>query len=209
MFEKIEILLSQLVNNFDEIPAERKVILRKLSVYLNNTILANEDINLVYICTHNSRRSHFGQVAAAIAASYFKINHVHCYSGGTEVTAFNTNAINALKNLGFEISTKEPNFENPLYQVAFSNTQFEKCFSKLFDHQSNPKDNFVAIMTCSEAEKNCPFITGAKIRIGTTYKDPKEADNTEEVINTYVERFKQITTETLYAFSLITQQLKP
>ena len=29
MFEKIEILLRQLVNNFDEIPAERKVILQK------------------------------------------------------------------------------------------------------------------------------------------------------------------------------------
>lgn len=209
MFEKIEILLRQLVNSFDQIPKERKVLLQKLSAYIKEKMLANEDINLVYICTHNSRRSHFGQVAATIAASYFKIKNVHCFSGGTQVTAFNTNAINALKELGFEINTKESDPKNPLYQVAYSNTQFEKCFSKLYDDESNPKDNFVAIMTCSEAEKNCPFITGAKIRIGTTYKDPKEADNTEEVINTYVERFKQITTETLYAFSLITQQLKP
>ena len=42
MFEKIEILLRQLVNNFDEIPAERKVILQKLSVYVKEKILANE-----------------------------------------------------------------------------------------------------------------------------------------------------------------------
>ena len=204
MFEKIEILLRQLVNNFDEIPAERKVILQKLSVYVKEKMLANEEINLVYICTHNSRRSHFGQVAAAIAASYFKIKNVHCFSGGTQVTAFNTNAINALKKLGFEINTKVSDPKNPLYQVAYSNTQFEKCFSKLYDDESNPKDNFAAIMTCSDAEQNCPFITGAKIRIGTTYNDPKEADNTKEVNKVYVERFKQITTETLYAFSLVT-----
>ena len=49
MFEKIETLLRQLVNNFDEIPAERKVILQKLSVYLKEKMLANEEINLVYI----------------------------------------------------------------------------------------------------------------------------------------------------------------
>ena len=48
MFEKIEILLRQLVNNFDEIPAERKVILQKLSVYVKEKMLANEEINLVY-----------------------------------------------------------------------------------------------------------------------------------------------------------------
>lgn len=206
MFEKIEILLRQLVNNFDEIPAERKVILQKLSVYVKEKMLANEEINLVYICTHNSRRSHFGQVAAAIAASYFKIKNVHCFSGGTQVTAFNTNAINALKKLGFEINTKESDSKNPLYQVAYSNTQFEKCFSKLYNDESNPKDNFAAIMTCSDAEQNCPFIAGAKIRIGTTYNDPKEADNTKEVNKVYVVRFKQITTETLYAFSLATHQ---
>jgi hypothetical protein len=129
MFEKIETLLRQLVKNFDEIPAERKVILQKLSVYLKEKMLANEEINLVYICTHNSRRSHFGQVAAAIAASYFKIKNVHCFSGGTQVTAFNTNAINALEKLGFEINTKESDSKNPMYQVAYSNTQFEKCFS--------------------------------------------------------------------------------
>ena len=206
MFEKIDTLLRQLVNNFDEIPAERKVILQKLSAFLKDKMLADEDINLVYICTHNSRRSHFGQVAAAIAAYYYKLNNVRCFSGGTEVTAFNINAINALKNLGFEINTKEPDAKNPLYTVAFSSTQFEKCFSKLYDHESNPKDNFAAIMTCSDAEQNCPFIEGAKIRIGTTYKDPKEADNTEEVNKVYIERFKQITTETLYAFSLATNQ---
>jgi arsenate reductase len=204
MFEKIETLLRQLVNNFDEIPAERKVILQKLSAFLNEKMLADENINLVYICTHNSRRSHFGQVAAAITASYYKFNNVHCFSGGTEVTAFNTNAINALKNLGFEINTTEPDAKNPIYQVAYSNTQFEKCFSKLYDDKSNPKDNFAAIMTCSDAEQNCPFIAGAKIRIGTSYKDPKEADHTEDVNKVYIERFKQITTETLYAFSFAT-----
>jgi hypothetical protein len=56
-------------------------------------------------------------------------------------------------------------------------------------------------MTCSDAEQNCPYIIGAEVRIGTTYNDPKIADGTSQVNSVYEERFKQIVTETLYAFS--------
>jgi protein-tyrosine phosphatase/arsenate reductase len=208
MFEKIESLLHQLSNNFDEIPNERKAILNKLTQYIDKKLAANESVNLVYICTHNSRRSHFGQIAAAISASHFDISNVHCFSGGTETTAFNQNAIKALQNIGFVIQTNDASSSNPIYNVAFSDKQFEVCFSKIYNHKNNPLQNFAAIMTCSEAEKNCPFIAGADTRIGTTYKDPKEADNTAEANKVYEDRFKQITTETLYAFSLLAHKKK-
>lgn len=205
MFPQIESLLHRLANNFDEIPDERKAVLRKISEYIIKKMNANENCNLVYICTHNSRRSHFGQLAAALAAYYYKLNNVYTYSGGTEATAFNKNAINALIRLGFEINSQVPNSDNQMYHVLYGENQFIKCFSKLYNHESNPKQNFAAIMTCSEAEQNCPFIPGAEIRIGTTYKDPKVADNSSEVNSVYTDRFKQITTETLYAFSLVSK----
>jgi len=201
MNKKFEPLILELKSHFDEIPSERKLILDKLSNYLRHKIITNKNINLVYICTHNSRRSHFGQIAAAIAASYYNVINLYSFSGGTEVSAFNSNAIKALQNIGFEINMIAPNSKNPVYQIEISKTQSIKCFSKLYDDEHNPKENFAAIMMCSEAEQNCPLITGAEIRIATSYKDPKEADNTPEVIKVYEDRFKQIATETLYAFS--------
>jgi protein-tyrosine phosphatase/arsenate reductase len=156
---------------------------------------------LIYICTHNSRRSHFGQIASALAASYYNVSNLFAFSGGTEVSAFNSNAIKALQNIGFEINTKDSNSKNPVYQLKINKTQSINCFSKLYDDEYNPKKNFAAIMMCSEAEQNCPLIAGAEIRIATSYQDPKEADNTPDVIKVYEDRFKQIATETLYAFS--------
>jgi protein-tyrosine phosphatase/arsenate reductase len=201
MFNKIETLVNQLINRFDEIAPERKAVLNRLSNYISEKKLSGNRVNLVYICTHNSRRSHFGQIAAAVAAVYYNFDNIYTYSGGTEATAFNKNAVMALKNLGFVIESLEPSTSNPIYQVMFGQNKFTNCFSKLYDDNANPKLNFAAIMTCSEAEQNCPIIDGAEVRIGTTYKDPKEADNTAEVFKVYEDRFKQIATETLYAFS--------
>ena len=75
------------------------------------------------------------------------------------------------------------------------------CFSKTYDDAENPQKEFAAIMTCSDAEENCPFIPGVELRIGTTYDDPKSFDNTPEQDAKYDERCKQIALETLYVFS--------
>jgi arsenate reductase len=76
-------------------------------------------------------------------------------------------------------------------------------FSKTIDHSSLPAKNFVAIMTCSEAEQNCPFVPGAELRVSTTYEDPKIFDGTEEQDEKYIERSLQIARENLYIFSNI------
>ena len=69
----------------------------------------------------------------------------------------------------------------------------------------NPTKNFAAIMTCSDAEENCPFIPGVDLRIGTTYDDPKAFDNTELQDSKYDERSRQIALETFYIFSKLTK----
>jgi protein-tyrosine phosphatase/arsenate reductase len=205
MFEILKNQCDQLVNQFDTIPKERKELLTKISEYIQSKKDANLPINLMYVCTHNSRRSHFGQIWAAVAASYFGIENVQTFSGGTEATAFNPNAIKALKENGFEISTKELT-GNPIYKVAFGTkeTEFTTCFSKVYDDSFNPSSNFVALMTCSDAERNCPFIPGVELRIGTTYSDPKTFDGTPQQSQKYFERSNQIAVECLFAFSKIT-----
>lgn len=202
MFQPIRIFLQEIEKEFDQISDERKEILSKISDFVQSKYNNNEPIKLVYICTHNSRRSHFGQVAVALAAAYYNIDNVHTFSGGTEATAFHPNAINALQGIGFQVVANE-NETNPVYQVSFGVEQSTRCFSKVYNHEANPKEDFAAIMTCSDAEQNCPYIPGVSLRIGTTYNDPKKSDGTPEQQATYLARFRQIATETMYAFSLV------
>jgi protein-tyrosine phosphatase/arsenate reductase len=202
MFDKIKIHCDQLVKQFDQISPERKALLERITSYIQEKREHEEPVNLVYICTHNSRRSHFGQVWAAVAAAYYGFTNVKTFSGGTEATAFNPNAIEALKKTGFEV-IRETEGSNPEYKVQFGKNEFTKCFSKVYDNEVNPKSNFVAIMTCSDAEENCPFIPGVELRIGTTYDDPKAFDGTPIQYEKYVERSNQIALECLYVFSRI------
>ncbi len=203
MYQKIRILLSGLETSFDHIPEERKAILAQIAAYIQAKYNKNVPINLVYICTHNSRRSHFGQIAAAVAADFYCIDNVYAFSGGTEATAFHPNAIKALTDLGFNIHSEDETVKNPIWQVNFGVNVGTICFSKVYDNPANPSKNFAAIMTCSDAEQNCPFIVGTDLRIGTTYNDPKASDGTPQQDETYKTRFLQIATEMLYAFSLV------
>ncbi len=201
MFPFIQSYCDHLSKEFDLIPKERKKLLEKITYYISQKNQLNEPVQLVYICTHNSRRSHFGQVWAQVAAHYYKVTRVTAYSGGTEATAFNINAIDALKRAGFEITPISVE-KNSTYHVSFAeNTEPILCYSKVYNDSENPQKEFAAIMTCSEAEENCPFIPGAELRVGTTYEDPKRFDNTPLQDAAYDERCRQIALETLYIFS--------
>lgn len=203
MFTTIKSYCDTLTQQFDSIPLSRKSLLEKISKYISSKKLENKPINLVYICTHNSRRSHFGQIWSAVAANYYHINDVYTFSGGTEATSFNINAINAIKRVGFNVE-KNDDIINATYHIYFDDVENPiECFSKVYDDLKNPTKEFAAIMTCSDAEENCPFIPGVDLRIGTTYNDPKEFDNTPLQDAKYDERCKQIALETLYVFSLI------
>lgn len=203
MITSIKTYCDDLVNNFSAIKPERKILLEKISQYIQEKKQDNKPIQLVYVCTHNSRRSHFGQIWAQVAAHYYKVDNVQTFSGGTEATAFNINAINAIKRVGFHIE-KTTDSTNPIYHLYFDETRKPiECFSKVYNDDVNPKLEFAAIMTCSDAEENCPFIPGVELRIGTTYDDPKAFDNTPLQDAKYDERCKQIALETFYIFSKI------
>ena len=78
-----------------------------------------------------------------------------------------------------------------------------EAFSKKFDHSINPNRDFAAIMTCSEADKNCPFIPGAALRIPIRYQDPKVYDGTPQASEQYEATAQLIAKEMLYVFSQI------
>ncbi|MDQ5940084.1 MAG: hypothetical protein QG557_1034 [Pseudomonadota bacterium] len=204
MFRNIHDYCASLIRQFDTIPSHRQTLLQELSDYIATQIAMQKDINLLFVCTHNSRRSHFGQIWAAVAADFFDVQAVHAFSGGTESTCFNENAIEALRSLGFDINaTTDTN--NPVYHVIFSENQTITCFSKCYDDNVNPHANFAAIMTCSDAEQNCPVIFGADKRIGICYDDPKAFDNTPMQETAYHARCEQIAIEMLFVFAQLTK----
>jgi arsenate reductase len=78
-----------------------------------------------------------------------------------------------------------------------------EAFSKVFDSPPNPSSGFIAVMTCSSADAQCPVIAGCSDRIVLTYDDPKQHDGTAGEAKAYTERCRQIGREMLYVFAKI------
>ena len=183
------------------IPSTRKVLITEIIDYIKSKIDNNQEINLNFICTHNSRRSQLSQVWAKVASVYYGIE-INSYSGGVEVTAFNERAIDSLVRSGFSILFE--NSINPKYEISYSENENPIiAFSKLFDDDFNKADYFAAIMTCSDADENCPLIPKAEKRIPLRYDDPKSHDDTPIESEKYDERSLQIASEMFYIFSQI------
>lgn len=201
IFPEIQSFVERL--EFSKIPRERSQLLRQIADYLLEKKQKGEEIHLNFICTHNSRRSQFSQVWAQTAAAYFRLENMQFHSGGTEVTAFHPNAVQALKDSGFRVDRND-SLENPVYEVSYSRQADSiQCFSKSYHEALPNSESFVAILTCSDAEANCPFIPEAEARFLIAYNDPGEADGTSRQRQIYMERNKQIASEMFYLLSKI------
>lgn len=182
---------------------DRKHSLEPLIEYIQKKVESSEMINLNFICTHNSRRSHLSQVWAQTMASFYGIKNVYCYSGGTEATAMFPMIAKTMANQGFQVDPLSGG-NNPVYSIKFSDNEHPViCFSKTFDDAFNPKSEFAAIMTCSHANENCPMVFGSEARIPITFEDPKAFDGTPQQAEKYLERSIQIATELKLVFSKI------
>lgn len=205
MYLQLKTYISKLESNFDSISTERKEQLKEVAEYIHSKKESGETAKLNFICTHNSRRSHLAQIWTQTAASYYEIDDIETYSGGTEATAFNPRAVKAVERAGFKV--ENPVGENPRYEVSYSDEAEPMiCFSKTFDDDFNPNKNFAAIMTCSDADENCPFVPGAEFRKPITYVDPKESDGTELEKETYDQRCLQIATEMFYMMNVVSAE---
>lgn len=197
--------ISKAIQTLDvaHVSEERKAMLQPLIDFIQDKTSLEQQIRLIFICTHNSRRSHFAQVWAQSLAFYFDVPRVHCYSGGTETTALFPEVVSSLEDSGFQIQRLSEG-SNPVHGIRYAANEPPVIgFSKTYPHAFNPQSKFAAIMTCSEADGNCPFVPGAEKRISIPYEDPKLFDNTPKQAEKYLERSMQIATELCYVFSQI------
>lgn len=189
----------------DQLSADRRRILDKFAEEISESIRKDGSTKLNFICSHNSRRSHLSQVWAQTAAMHFSMGSVQTYSGGTEATACNPRTIAALRRAGFSIRQLTGG-SNPHYRIRFAK-QAEpiEAFSKVYSDTKagNPDAGFIAVMCCSQADRECPVVTGSTTRIPLHYDDPKVADNTPAESAKYDERCRQIAVEMFYVMNQV------
>lgn len=197
---------AELLQDTTAIEANRTAELNALATWVSEELSSHGHVDLTFICTHNSRRSHLAQVWAQVAADMAGLKGVRTYSGGTEATACNPRTVGAMKRAGFGVVVRDTlhGAANPTYEVtAGPGLAPMGCFSKTYGHEVNPREGFGAVMTCSSADRGCPVVYGSAMRFSTPYLDPKVSDGTAEEDSTYDARLRQIGTEMLYVMGQV------
>lgn len=192
--------LNSLEKNLVENPIDRhSAYIENIAKWIYNQQSKGVVARLNFICTHNSRRSQFAQTMSQVVQAWMKVKYAESFSGGTEVTACNQRTIEALKRVGLSVTAIGES--NPVYKITASQLDLNiDLWSKLYDDDKNPDDQFAAVMTCDHADENCPYIPGAEIRVPLTYVDPKYADDTDEEASAYDHTCEIITTDMIRLF---------
>lgn len=234
-------LIDQLVEEHHQITDSRFVILDNLASSIRNELRSKKKVRLNFICTHNSRRSQIAQIWAHTSATAFQVPGVEAISGGTEATAFNPNAVRAMRTLGFKVdlvdhlgseeihgsanhqgtvdhqgsadhqgpadhqgsAEHQGTVDNPRYNIGIGpGLPGLVCYSKRYEEAISGKP-FIAVMTCSDADRNCPVVPGATARIPLTYEDPKVSDGTEGQPLAYLKTALEIGRELIWVFQRV------
>lgn len=206
LLPELQPYVDQVASELDQVPSHRKPVLNAIAMDINNRLASGKPAYLTFICTHNSRRSHMSQIWAQTAAYYYRLDNVQAYSGGTEVTACNCRTITAMRRAGFVVEDATTG-ENPLYLVHYApDRQPIRAYSKLYNADDNPRQEFIALMTCSSADLKCPTVEGSIARHAIHYIDPRLCDDTPTETAAYNERCREIAREMFYIMSQVRQQ---
>lgn len=202
----------------DQISQTHRLTGQKLADWLVANHRPGKPLDVIVVCTGNSRRSILGSTMGNVAAAYAGLPEIRFHSGGTDPTAFNPRTVKSLQAIGVEIEPTggeaprgEPQTANPVYRLrwgadgdpAMTATEF----SKRYDDAANPQAGFAAVMVCNEADHGCPVVAGAGLRLPMPYDDPKSHDDTPQEANAYAERRDDIGRAMLSTLMQVRQRL--
>jgi len=183
---------------FGDLPkAERQGTLDGIAQHLSE----ETSIAVNFICTHNSRRSHLCEIMFRSACTYYQLENVATYSGGTEGTALYPVVAESCARHGF--TTKEVQAHGQRAWKIFHPTLEEEkntplLFSKEYHHANNAQEGYHAIMVCDSANEACPVVFGAKQRHSLLFVDPKHSDGSSEQADVYDSTLRTIAGEMGY-----------
>jgi hypothetical protein len=193
--------VNEVAGELSLVSADRREILGSVASNIVAQLEAGKPAQLTFICTHNSRRSHMSQIWSQTAAYYYGLDKIHTFSGGTEATACNCRTVAAMSRAGFDIQDATTG-DNPVYLIRYAEDRPPiRAYSKLYNGEGNPKNDFIALMTCSVADKSCPVVHGAIGRYAIHYVDPRLCDDLPTETAAYNERCREIAREMFYIMS--------
>ena len=109
---------------------------------------------MLFLCTHNSARSQMAEgLLRHLASDRFEV-----MSAGTEATHVRPQAVEAMAELGVDISGQE-------------SKTLERYRVEPFDY---------VVTVCDDANEACPIFPGAKNRLHWSFRDPSRAEGSEE-----------------------------
>jgi arsenate reductase (thioredoxin) len=110
-------------------------------------------VRVLFICTHNSARSQMAEgLLRHLAGDRYEVE-----SAGTEETFVRPLAIEAMRELGIDIST-----------------QTSKTIASLGERKFD-----IAITVCDNANESCPIFPGSPKRLHWSFDDPSSATGTD------------------------------
>jgi arsenate reductase len=109
---------------------------------------------ILFLCTHNSARSQMAEgLLRHMAGDRFE-----AFSAGTEKTRVRPEAIEAMREVGVDLSGQE-------------SETLDRYLEEAFDY---------VITVCDEANEACPVFPGARNRLHWSFPDPSRAEGSEE-----------------------------
>jgi arsenate reductase (thioredoxin) len=113
-----------------------------------------EKTKVLFLCTHNSARSQMAEgLLRHLAGDRFEV-----MSAGTEATHVRPLAVQAMDELGIDISGQE-------------SKTLQRYLGETFDY---------VITVCDDANEVCPVFPGARRRLHWSFEDPAQATGSEE-----------------------------
>jgi arsenate reductase len=207
LVEPVRPFVKRVEASLKDLPQERREMLSEVAAAVVEQIESGQRAQLVFICTHNSRRSHLSQVWCEVAAEYYSVADVHTFSGGIEATACNIRTARSLRRAGLSVAASTTG-DNPIYLIQYSDEKLPiHAYSKVYSEKGNPTEKFLALMCCSDADEKCPVVVGASERFPLHYDDPKSADGTPQEAARYDERSFQIAREMFFVMSRVAKEL--
>jgi arsenate reductase len=124
---------------------------------------------VLFLCTHNSARSQMAEgLLRHMAGDRFDV-----FSAGTEATRVNPLAVDAMREIGIDISHHR---------------------SKTLDEMRGATFDYV-ITVCDRANESCPLFAGGTQRIHWSFEDPATASDFRNVRDAIRERLRTFESE--------------
>jgi arsenate reductase len=138
----------------------------------------SEKIRVLFLCTHNSARSQMAEgLLREMGKAQFEV-----FSAGTEATQVRPLAIEAMQELGIDISDQRSKV--------------------LTEYLHQPFDYVITV--CDQANESCPIFPRATHRLHWSFPDPSKASGThEEQLSVYRQVRDKIAAHIRAQFALV------